>query len=663
MVYGASFHRVYMKKAELKLNTGSIQLGYSSRVELSKGVTTAESVWEELAQSSFWRRTKKNSWGWLGPSDASADEVSILLEDTGEFDEQQSMQPDSAKEDDEDEMPNVMIRWICMMLQWCRSRYNITDAGMAFLLKLFSVILQLTLNPFFKIFPSSIYLLNKSYPLEDDVDTLIRVVCPSCNAIYSLEDSFLQQGDRKVSQKCSSLKFNTRCDAELTAVKKQARDKSTLVPYKLFMMLDPSRWLKFLFQSSEFRSLLTAPHTHTPQADTFEDVWDGELWKKFQYDPTDGTDLLCKRENIALMLNVDWVKPFKRNQYKIGVIYLSILNLPRSERMLKKWTLVVGIIPGPGEPKTHINTFLAPLIDDLLNLWRGIEIEISDIKERINCRAILFCISSDLPALRKVTQFLGHKAIKGCNKCLFSAERERDSDGQLTGRMSYFSQSQSFLKRNITTVLRQSAEYKQARTESAANAIAKKNGLRYSELHRLPYFDIVEMCAEDPMHALLLGLIKKEANILLQQDTSSDKFQFAVPLNRREELRRRIKGIQIPSDCGRIPASLADKASLDGFTAQQWLLFAIAYARPVFFGLIPNAAYECLKHLCMITEKCTAHRLLLPMLTSCGTILNIIDCFVDCMENGAFSLTNHDVSSARPRWQIWPIACILVFRF
>ena len=435
------------------------------------------------------------------------------------------------------------------------------------------------------------------------------MVCPSCNAIYSLKDSFLQQGDSKLSQKCSSLKFNIRCNAELLAVKKQARDKSTLVPHKVFMMLDPSRWLQFLFQSSEFRSLLTAPHKHSPQADIFEDVWDGELWRTFQYDPTDGTDLLCKTENIALMLNVDWVKPFKRNQYKFGVIYLSILNLPRSERMLKKWTLVVGIIPGPSEPKTHINSFLAPLIDDLLKLWRGIEIEVSDIKERINCRAILLCISSDLPALRKVTQFLGHRAIKGCNKCLFSAEREKDSDGQLTGRI-YFSNNQTFLKRNIITVLKQSAEYKLAKSESAANARAKKHGLRYSELHRLPYFDIVEMCAEDPMHALLLGLIKKEATILLQQDTSSDNFKFAVPLNKRDELRRRIKAIQIPSDCGRIPASLADKASLDGFTAQQWLLFAIAYARPVFFGLIPSAAYECLKVLCRITEKCTTHRLL-----------------------------------------------------
>ena len=102
------------------------------------------------------------------------------------------------------------------------------------------------------------------------------------------------------------------------------------------------------------------------------------------------------------------------------------------------------------------------------------------------------------------------------------------------GRMSYFSHNQTFPKRNITTVLKESAEYKQARSESTADAIAKKNGLQNCELHRLPYFDIVEMCAEDPMHALLLGLTKKEATILLQEDISLDNFKFAVLLNKRD---------------------------------------------------------------------------------------------------------------------------------
>ena len=49
---------------------------------------------------------------------------------------------------------------------------------------------------------------------------------------------------------------------------------------------------------------------------------------------------------------------------------ISVLNLPRHERCNTKWTMILGVIPGPSEPKGHINTFLAPLVDDLLLLNR-----------------------------------------------------------------------------------------------------------------------------------------------------------------------------------------------------------------------------------------------------------------------------------------------------
>ena len=47
-------------------------------------------------------------------------------------------------------------------------------------------------------------------------------------------------------------------------------------------------------------------------------------------------------------MNVDW---FERGVYSTGVIYLTILNLPRNERYKPKNNIVFGIIPGPKEPK------------------------------------------------------------------------------------------------------------------------------------------------------------------------------------------------------------------------------------------------------------------------------------------------------------------------
>ena len=51
---------------------------------------------------------------------------------------------------------------------------------------------------------------------------------------------------------------------------------------------------------------------------------------------------------------------------------MTVLNLSRAERFKERWTMVLGIIPGPTEPKGNINTFLKPLVDDLLLLWDGL---------------------------------------------------------------------------------------------------------------------------------------------------------------------------------------------------------------------------------------------------------------------------------------------------
>eukprot|EP00794_Sanderia_malayensis_P008548 gene8548-9460_t len=185
--------------------------------------------------------------------------------------------------------------------------------------------------------------------------------------------------------------------------------------------------------------------------------------------------------NIALMLYVDWVKPFKRSQFSMGAVICSILNLPRSERLLKKWICVVGIIPGPTEPKGNMNTFLRPFVNDLLLLWKGIKVNVKETGQCIVMRGLLLWISCDIPAIQKVSQFLSHKAIKGCNKCKFEAERENQRFG--CGKMSYYSKNFSFNMWQKEEVLTQSAEYRNAKTKTAATGTAKKNGVRYSEIH------------------------------------------------------------------------------------------------------------------------------------------------------------------------------------
>ena len=116
--------------------------------------------------------------------------------------------------------------------------------------------------------------------------------------------------------------------------------------------------------------------------------------------------------NFGLMLNVDWFQPTLHGSDSIGVIYMVVMNLPRDERFKPENLLVVGIIPGPKEPKHYINSFLQPLVDDLIDLWDGVILAYENGSQEISIAAVL-ALSSDIPATRKCGGFVGHNAKKG----------------------------------------------------------------------------------------------------------------------------------------------------------------------------------------------------------------------------------------------------------
>ena len=78
--------------------------------------------------------------------------------------------------------------------------------------------------------------------------------------------------------------------------------------------------------------------------------------------------------------------------------------------------MLVSLIPGPNEPKGDINSFLQPLVSELLDFWDGIPMSVhgQDGLQEIKCA--LLCVASDLPAACKVYVFLGHSARLGCSR-------------------------------------------------------------------------------------------------------------------------------------------------------------------------------------------------------------------------------------------------------
>ena len=108
--------------------------------------------------------------------------------------------------------------------------------------------------------------------------------------------------------------------------------------------------------------------------------------------------------------------------------------------------------------------------------------------------------------------------------------------------------------------LQQVAEFNGAHTATQHREIDRKYGVRYSELLRLPYFDIVEYHVVDPMHNLLLGT-GKYLMTLWKEKTIINRCQF-------EYIQEEVNNMKVPEGVGRIPYKISSNFS--GFTADQW---------------------------------------------------------------------------------------------
>ena len=112
------------------------------------------------------------------------------------------------------------------------------------------------------------------------------------------------------------------------------------------------------------------------------DVYDGKLWHTF----LDNTGKIFTNEpyNLMLFLNVDWFQPFTHLSDSFGAMYLSVQNLPRSERYKLENVILIGIIPGPKEPKYAMNQYLSHLVEELKGFWHGVEIPLFNSRSNLH---------------------------------------------------------------------------------------------------------------------------------------------------------------------------------------------------------------------------------------------------------------------------------------
>ena len=92
------------------------------------------------------------------------------------------------------------------------------------------------------------------------------------------------------------------------------------------------------------------------------------------------------------MFNVDFFQPYKHVRDSYGVLYLTIINLPRSERFKQQNMLIVGVIPAFEHEPDTLNPFIKPLVDELKEFWDP-GVQFYTFKSKLLFRVALMCVA------------------------------------------------------------------------------------------------------------------------------------------------------------------------------------------------------------------------------------------------------------------------------
>ena len=397
------------------------------------------------------------------------------------------------------------------------------------------------------------------------------IACPSCHMLY--DQSILAISTRRHLPKCTFvefpdhpyLRFRQPCNSTLlnsTLVK----GKLKLKPKKLYYFYGIKASLCAMLLRKNFLNICNEYIRAQRSRSYMADIVDGKVWNELlcTYSTGDNSNVL------GILLNVDWFQPFKHIAYSVGVMYAVIINLPRAMRYKKENVMIIGVIPGPKEPKKQINSYLGPFVRELLELQNGIWFQTSSGFQFVKC--LMVGLSSDIPATRKAGGFVGHKATKACSRCLKDFHRINDHVD-----CSGFDRD-SWITRSYATHCTQAQKAQAASTKTARKQIEKESGARYSILFELPYYDAIRFANIDSMHNVFLGTAKhvmalwKDRNILTKE-------HFMM-------IQEKIENISVPMDIGRIPYKI--ESAMAGLTADQWKNWTCIYSLYALHDILPH---------------------------------------------------------------------------
>ncbi|KAJ3525424.1 hypothetical protein NMY22_g10588 [Coprinellus aureogranulatus] len=478
--------------------------------------------------------------------------------------------PSSSKADE----PTAGLGLLYLLVAWLHVQFRLPFRACSALVKIVILIIK-----------------SYSVPIADDpLSTLTRImdkidveptihllpICPTCLEVYPAKDS-----TPAVCRRCNSNIFKSKSSEEAEA-NTDKRVPLLCFPYKSILSSlteivaapgveeELDKWRKVERRPGRYTDIFDGAVARSLQCP------DGSLF--FRNDPGDdkGPDGVLR---IGVTLGVDW---FSYHRSQIAPSYTScpmsfnIANLPPHLRYRTANLILTGIMPGPKEQNPdECQRFLRIFVNELIRLWHGAVIVTPSCPQGRRVEVILICVCCDKPAAHKMGGFASHSHRFFCTRCWIQqrqkAEPESFKQGgahiNLPAAQCCHLQQTGFPARNDLQHRYLGEAYAGKTSQNARDAHVKEFATRWSELARLPYFDIVRCIVIDPMHNLLLGLVKTHFYHIWVQE------KILRPTKELRLLHQVLKEFTMPTYLGRIPALVGIPAG-GSLTADQWMLMA-----------------------------------------------------------------------------------------
>ena len=359
-------------------------------------------------------------------------------------------------------------------------------------------------------FPKDVRGVRKTFKVEPEL--IIYATCPNCSFIHPpMADD---HGIKVYPARChfKPYKDSNACGANL--LKSKVHNKESIrVPIRPYVMQSFGSFLGALYSREGVEEAI---YRTTKSLATYKDgLWDINdgciIWdlpghdKKPFLNPEDPEGEL----RTVWSLSYDGFNPYQNKVAgkvaSVGCIALACLSLPPSLRYKAENLYLAALDPiKPSGKKDPHNHWLLPVAEDLLKSYKTGRYftRTNTCPKGRRTREVVVPVVNDLPASRKLIGAAGHSANRFCSLCRVMKEDINNIDHK------------NWIRVTKEEYIAAADEWKAA-SKAKRKSLYKENGIRWSPLLLLPYWDPTQFVVTDGMHNLFLGLVKFHFRVLL----------------------------------------------------------------------------------------------------------------------------------------------------